>query len=193
VAVVTEPFAPTAAAVAVLNGMPGYPVVVVPHPFGSLDSRPGVLDQSTQGWAGKYTLCVAEHEAASPWEPLHVSRGFRATQSTVTVFAAESGHNILVHAASEPETLLVPFADAMAGLASLSPGRSVIVLAPEHAQHLTRAGWSLARAQRWLYEHARRPLAHLKRAGKVEAVAVRARADAAVARVERLLLGADEE
>ena len=88
-----------------------------------LDCRPGVLDQSTQGWAGKYTLCFAEHEAASPWEPLHVSRGFRATQSAVTVFAAESGHNVLVHAASEPETLLVAFADAMAGLASLSPGR----------------------------------------------------------------------
>ena len=134
-----------------------------------LGCRPGVLDQSTQGWAGKYTLCFAEHEAASPWEPLHVSRGFRATQSAVTVFAVESGHNVLVHAASEPETLLVAFADAMAGLSSLSPGRSVIVLAPEHAQHLTRARWSRARTQAWLYEHARRPLADLKRAGKVEA------------------------
>jgi hypothetical protein len=134
-----------------------------------LNCRPGVLDQSTQGWAGKYTLCFAEHEAASPWEPLHVSRGFRATQSAVTVFAAESGHNVLVHAASEPETLLVAFADALAGLSSLSPGRSVIVLAPEHAQHLARAGWSRAQAQAWLYEHARRPLADLKRAGKVEA------------------------
>ena len=134
-----------------------------------LGCRPGVLDQSTQGWAGKYTLCFAEHEAASPWEPLHVSRGFRATQSAVTVFAAESGHNVLVHAASEPETLLVAFADAMAGLASLSPGRSVLVLAPEHAQHLARAGWSRARTQEWLYERARRPLADLKRAGKVEA------------------------
>ena len=37
VAVVTEPFAKTAAALAGLNGMPGYPFVVVPHPFGSLD------------------------------------------------------------------------------------------------------------------------------------------------------------
>lgn len=134
-----------------------------------LDCRPGVLDQSTQGWAGKFSLCFAEHEAASPWEPLHVSRGFRAAQSAVTVFAAESGHNILVHAAREPEALLIPFADAMAGLGSLSPGRSVIVLAPEHAQHLARAGWSRARTQRWLYDHARRPLADLKRAGKVEA------------------------
>ena len=134
-----------------------------------LDCRAGVLDQSTQGWAGKYSLCFAEHEAASPWEPLHVARGFRAGQSTVTVFAAESGHNVLVHAAREPETLLVAFADAMAALGSLSPGRSVIVLAPEHARYLGLAGWSRARTQAWLYEHARRPLAELKRAGKVEA------------------------
>jgi hypothetical protein len=134
-----------------------------------LDCHPGVLDQSTQGWAGKYSLCFAEHEAASPWEPLHVSRGFRAEQSTVTVFAAESGHNVLVHATHEPERLLLSFADAMAALGSLSPGRSVIVLAPEHARYLGLAGWSRARTQAWLYERARRPLSDLKRAGKVEA------------------------
>ena len=134
-----------------------------------LDCRPGVLDQSTQGWAGKYTLCFAEHEAVSPWEPLHVARGFRLEQSTVTVFAAEAGHNILIHAAREPEVLLRAFADTMVALGSLSPGRSVVVFAPEHAQILARARWSRVRTQAWLYEHARRPLADLKRAGKVEA------------------------
>src|SRR5262245_42971021 len=30
-----------------------------------LDCRPGVLDKSTQGWPGKYSLCFAEDEAAS--------------------------------------------------------------------------------------------------------------------------------
>ncbi|MCI0548895.1 MAG: thioredoxin, partial [Candidatus Rokubacteria bacterium] len=42
-----------------------------------LECRPGVLDKSTQGWPGKYSLCFAEDEASSPWEPLSVSRGFR--------------------------------------------------------------------------------------------------------------------
>ena len=37
VAVITEPFVPTALAMAELNGMPDYAFVVVPHPFGSLD------------------------------------------------------------------------------------------------------------------------------------------------------------
>jgi hypothetical protein len=133
-----------------------------------LDCRPGVLDKSTQGWPGKYSLCFAEHEEASPWEPLSVSRGFRADQSTVTVFAAESGHNVLSHGTRDPERLLALFADAMAGLGSLSPGRSVIVFAPEHAQHLRHAGWDRPRTQAWLYHRAWRSLADLKRAGKVE-------------------------
>ena len=133
-----------------------------------LDCRPGVLDKSTQGWPGKYSLCFAEDEAASPWEPLSVSRGVAAGRSAVTVYAAESGHNVLSHGTGDPERLLTCFADAMAGLGSLSPGRSVVVFAPEHAQHLRRAGWSRARVQQWLYAHAWRSLGDLKRAGKVE-------------------------
>ena len=133
-----------------------------------LECHPGVLDKSTQGWPGKYSLCFAEEEAASPWEPLHVSRGLSADRSAVTVYAAESGHNVLSHGTSDPERLLTCFADAMAGLGSLSPGRSVIVFAPEHAAHLARAGWSRGRVQQWLYEHAWRSLADLKRGGKVE-------------------------
>ena len=133
-----------------------------------LGCQPGVLDKSTQGWPGKYSLCFAEDEESSPWEPLSVARGFKPGQSTVTVFAAESGHNVLAHGTASPERLLALFADAMAGLGSLSPGRSVIVLAPEHADHLKRAGWSRARTQTWLYEHAWRSLADLKRVGKIE-------------------------
>ena len=34
--VITEPFVATAAAMARLAGMPGYPVAVIPHPVGSL-------------------------------------------------------------------------------------------------------------------------------------------------------------
>ena len=35
-AIITEPFVPTAEAMARLAGMPGYPVAVIPHPVGSL-------------------------------------------------------------------------------------------------------------------------------------------------------------
>jgi hypothetical protein len=36
VAIITEPFIPTAAAIALLSGMPGYPHAVIPHPVSSL-------------------------------------------------------------------------------------------------------------------------------------------------------------
>ncbi len=34
---ITEPFVPTADAMARLAGMPGYPYAAIPHPIGSLD------------------------------------------------------------------------------------------------------------------------------------------------------------
>jgi hypothetical protein len=37
--VITEPFVPTAEAMARLAGMPGYPYAVLPHPVGSLTAR----------------------------------------------------------------------------------------------------------------------------------------------------------
>src|SRR4051812_40449555 len=37
---------------------------------------PGSGDMSTFGSPSKYSYCVAENEAESPWEPLHAERGF---------------------------------------------------------------------------------------------------------------------
>ncbi|MCP5030487.1 MAG: hypothetical protein GY939_01705 [Actinomycetia bacterium] len=131
-----------------------------------LTALPGELDKSTQGWPGKFSLCFTENLEASPWEPIHQSLGYEADASTVTIFAAESGHNVVNHGASDPEALLATFADAMAALGSFSPGRSVVVFAPEHAAKL--AAWTRPQIQDYLYQHAGRDLATLKRTGKIE-------------------------
>lgn len=131
-----------------------------------LEARPGVLDRSTQGSFGKYSGCFGEYEQASPWEPFHVARGLRPGSSAVTVFAAESGHNILCHGTDRPEQLLTIAADTMAAMGSFSAGESLLVFAPEHAALLR--GWSRQDVQAFLYESARRRLAELKRAGKIE-------------------------
>jgi len=47
-------------------------------------SLPGLLDRGTLGHPGKLSYVIAENEAESPWTPLHVERGFRPDQSTVT-------------------------------------------------------------------------------------------------------------
>ena len=73
-------------------------------------AQPGVLDKATFGHPGKYTYCIAENEAASPWEPLHVERGFRA-DNTVTVYPAEAPHNINNHGSQNARDLLTVVAD----------------------------------------------------------------------------------
>jgi hypothetical protein len=57
-------------------------------------ARPGEVDKCTQGFVGKYTMCVGENEEDSPWEPLHVSRGFDAAQDVVTVVGVNAVMNI---------------------------------------------------------------------------------------------------
>ena len=58
---------------------------------------PTVGDMATMGQPGKYSYRVAENEAANPWEPLHVERGFAKDTSTVTIVGAEGPHNINDH------------------------------------------------------------------------------------------------
>ena len=132
-----------------------------------LGALPGVLDRSTQGHPGKYTFCIAENEEESPWEPLHVEKGFARDTSTVTVFAAESPHNALTHYGLTADAILVTLADTMACLGSFSPGQSFVVLAPEHVAILARDGWTKPRIKAALFAQARRTRAELKRGGKI--------------------------
>lgn len=132
-----------------------------------LGASPGVLDRSTQGHPGKYSYCIAENEEASPWEPLHVERGFARETSVVTVFAAEGPHNVLTHYGETAEAIVITLADALAGLGSFSPGQSFVVVAPEHVHMFERDGWTKPRIKEAVYARACRTVADLKRAGKV--------------------------
>ncbi len=50
-------------------------------------SVPGETYMGSQGHNMAYNSCTfAENEEASPWEPLHVQKGFKPTDSTVSVF-----------------------------------------------------------------------------------------------------------
>lgn len=102
-------------------------------------ARPGDIDRATLGHPGKYTYCIAENEAESPWPAFHVeSAGMRPEQSAVTVFAAEAPHNINNHE-YEPHRLL----DAIAGTIA-TPGANnfyvmgdyTIVFGIDHAKIL---------------------------------------------------------
>jgi hypothetical protein len=135
-----------------------------------LNARPGLLDRATLGTPGKYAFCFAEDEAEAPWEPLHVERGFRAEQSTVTLYASNSLLGVYNQLAADPEMLLLEFADALCNLASPNVygfNENLVVMAGEHAEVIRRAGWSKGRVQQFLLAHARRTVADFKRAGRL--------------------------
>ena len=127
---------------------------------------PGISDQSTQGFPGKYSMCIAERADRNPWEPLHIEQGYDDKTSTVTVFAGAGFCNIENHGGSTPEAILECVADAMANLGVITLGQSIVVLSPEHAQIVSSSGWSKDDVRKFLFEHARRTVVAMKRVGK---------------------------
>jgi hypothetical protein len=112
--------------------------------------RPGESDMALLGHPGKFTYCLGEAEEASPWEPFHVSRGFAADESVVTVVGAEGPHSVMAVTdgddPSSPDRVLRAVASAFSALstnnAMLRGGAGVVVLNPEHAEVLARSGMS---------------------------------------------------
>ena len=136
----------------------------------TLDTRPGRLDRSTLGNPGKYSLCFGEDEDSSPWEPLHVEKGFKPEESTVTVFATEGPHQIYNHLSNSPETLCITMADAMANLGSMNiigQQNIVVVFAGEHQEVFRKTGWSKSQVKQCLFKYANRSTAEIKRAGRL--------------------------
>jgi hypothetical protein len=119
--------------------------------------RPQVTDLAVHGQPGKIAFCFAENESETPWEPLHVERGYKADESTVTVVGAVCVVNI-IDVSTTPEGLLTTIIHSMdyAGQTRLGRGGELmLVLCPHHASLLADAGWSKNDVKRWLYENAR--------------------------------------
>jgi hypothetical protein len=124
---------------------------------------PGDMDRATQGQPGKYTFCCAENEAATPWEPLHVERGFASDCSTVTVVGAEGTMNMNTHA-KDPDELLRVIAETMIHPPSneyCHGGEPWLVLGPEHADILKEAGLSKAEVKRRLWKQSKMPASRM--------------------------------
>lgn len=124
---------------------------------------PGEMDRATQGQPAKFTFCCAENEEASPWEPLHVERGFEAAQSTVTVVGAEGTMNMNTHSKQAIELARV-IADTMAHAPSneyVHGGEPWLMISPEHAEVFKRGGMSKARVKRELWEQSKMPASRL--------------------------------
>ena len=135
-----------------------------------INTRPGALDRSTMGNPGKYSMCIAEAEEDSPWEPLHVELGYKPEDSTVTVFAAEAAIQMYNQLSSDPAQLCATMAGAMSNVGSMQVvgQQNIVVLwSGEHAQVFRNAGWNKSRIKQSLWEQGRQTVAALKRAGRL--------------------------
>jgi hypothetical protein len=136
-------------------------------------AQAGEMDKATQGQPGKYSFCCAENEDASPWEPLHVERGFTKEQSTVTTVGALGTWNMNSHAKDSADLLRV-IGDTMAFPASsdyIYGGEPWLILSPEHAEVLHREGLSKAEVKRRLWQTSRLAASRLsvKELGRTQA------------------------
>ena len=130
-------------------------------------AMPGGLDRATLGHMGKVGFCIAEDEETSPWEPLHVERGFDAGQSVVTVIGSDAPLNISDHRSRTPEDLAYILAWAAAASWSTNwwplAEPSVYVICPEHAEMFRVAGWSKQRLRQFMFDAVRKPAGELRR------------------------------
>ena len=129
-----------------------------------IGTLPGELDRSSLGHAGKYTYCIAENEAESPWPALHTTRGFRADQNAVTIFAAYAPHQYSNRLSATPEGVLTTACAHM----RISAGTArqpqyAMVFAGEHMAIMKKAGWSREDVQNYCFEHSQSTVAELKR------------------------------
>ncbi|MCZ6645244.1 MAG: hypothetical protein O7B79_03300 [SAR324 cluster bacterium] len=127
---------------------------------------PGHGDQSTQGSPAKFSYCIAENEAATPWEPFRVEKGFSSEDSTVTVYSGEAPHNVNEHVCDSPFTTLRVIASVMTTLANnhvtgVSKGDCLVVLGPEHAHSIAAGGLSRRDVQTYFWETARNPVGRI--------------------------------
>jgi len=124
-------------------------------------AKPGAGDMATAGTPAKYSYCIAENEAESPWDPFHVEEGFPADATTVTIVAAEGPHNVNDHESTSGEGVLKTIAGTVAITGSNNAhheARPVIALCPEHAATIAGSGFSKADVKKYLYEHSQIPL-----------------------------------
>ena len=128
--------------------------------------RPGEVDRAAHGHPGKLSFCFAEDELGSPFTSLAVSRGFDATQNTVTVFTGEGPRCVVDQLAREPEQLAQSLAVCLSTVHHPKlpfAFDAVLVLGPEHARVFAQAGWSRERVLQEVHDRLQMPGAEIVR------------------------------
>ncbi len=124
---------------------------------------PGKVSKAVIGHPGRYGMCIGEREEESPWEPLHVERGFQQSESTVTVVSPGGVHSLEDLGNTTAASLLTDLAGGLHLSSTLNTqpfwglGEAVLIMCPDHARILAREGFSKQDVKRYLCEHIQIP------------------------------------
>jgi hypothetical protein len=149
------------------NASIGYAIQLIAVVVGG--SRPPSPDKSTLGGPGDFVCWLfGENEDALPkgWEPLHVDRGFKRSDSVVTVMGIYPPVDNIDHWSVTPEEHINWWAHLVTPLLSIGGPAwitqmdqpHIVGLGPEHAQLLAGAGWNKDQFRKAIWEKARIPL-----------------------------------
>ncbi|MEK6710857.1 MAG: hypothetical protein AABZ64_09790 [Nitrospinota bacterium] len=129
---------------------------------------PGVSSMTVLGSPLRYTACVGENLAQSPWESLAASKGYGPGEAVITCAMVEGPRLHFDDTSAEPLRLLTGVADAMTGLGSWNMhvrSDMVVAMGPQHAEVCAKGGMSRADAHAELCALAGRRVGDLKRGG----------------------------
>ena len=128
----------------------------------------GITDMAIHGQPGKYTgLVIAEAEDLSPWDPLHVERGYERNSNTVTALGVMGTTNYCCLA---DVAHIDKFLEGMAKFIAVpslnyflylyvraaEQGNAGVLLIPPHAaRELAARGWSKEKVKSFLFDKAR--------------------------------------
>jgi hypothetical protein len=149
------------------NGSIGYAINLIAYTVGG--SRPPMMDRSTLASPSDYVCWVfGENERALPdgWNPLHVERGFKHSDSVVTVMAGYPPAENMDHWSASAEEHIRWWGHIVSPLQNMG-GPSVpqvmeqnplIALGPEHAHLIASTKWSKEDFRKAFWEQTRIPL-----------------------------------
>ena len=112
----------------------------------------------TQGNVSSYSFCFPENEENSPWEPYHVSQGYKPEESTITVFNGGWSHvgNYIFEGMEGIEKL----SEAIAHFEYTNG--AVILMTPPKAKMFAQKGFSKQEMEQRIWSGATIPMKRFK-------------------------------
>jgi len=123
--------------------------------------RKQIEDMGVLGNPGKYSWVAAENEENSPWEPLHVERGFKKGDSAVSLMFPQSFQQMMPFGTDDKGIL----ATIVGGVVPARMGSFAVLLTPTNAKSLADRGWTKKAVKEYIVKNTVIPVDYFSRLG----------------------------